>query len=214
MQIELKNVNKSFDNFKALKNINLSLKSGTKAAILGSNGAGKSTLIRAIMGFFRLDSGCILINEQDLSKNRLACIEKIAFFPQSPPALNLSVKEFINFSFKVQQMDKELFALCLDSFDFSLQEHEKKSFKLLSNGLKAKLLNSLALAKKSDILILDEPYASLDTASRLAFYELIKRQDKAKIMLFISHRASEIKELINTKIYMELGSIIQGEENV
>lgn len=204
---------KSFFGVKSLDCVDLEFKDGDKCAILGANGAGKSTLVRAIMGFYTLDSGQILVNAKEIKKHRKELLNDFAFTPQTPPPLALSVKDLVDFAKKAANLKEEFFNEALNAFEFDLKTHAKKPFRLLSGGLKAKLLNSLALGRQSKVLILDEPYASLDMKAREEFYSLLAKS-KSKIMLFITHREDEIRPLINARLSLELGKIANFERNI
>lgn len=211
--IKIINASKHFLGVKSLDNLSLEFKVGDKCAILGANGAGKSTLVRAIMGFYTLDSGQILINAKEIKKHRKELLNDFAFVPQTPPPLALSVKDLIDFAKEAANLNEEFFNEALNAFEFDLKTHDKKPFKLLSGGLKAKLLNSLALGRQSKVLILDEPYASLDMKAREEFYSLLAKS-KSKIMLFITHREDEIRPLINARLSLELGKIKTFDRNI
>lgn len=86
-----------------------------------------------------------------------------------------------------------------------------KSFFKLSGGMKQKMLIAISLAKKSNIIIYDEPTANLDPKARDDFYRLLKENEKEKISLFVTHRLDEVKDIVNRQIYMDLGKIISDE---
>ena len=86
-----------------------------------------------------------------------------------------------------------------------------KSFFKLSGGMKQKLLIAISLAKKSDIIIYDEPTANLDPDARDDFYRLLKQNEDDKVLLFVTHRLEEVKDLVNRQIYMDLGKITKDE---
>lgn len=86
-----------------------------------------------------------------------------------------------------------------------------KSFFKLSGGMKQKLLIAISLAKKSNIIIYDEPTANLDPKARDDFYRLLKQNEDEKVLLFVTHRLEEVKELINRQIYMDMGKVVSDE---
>jgi len=86
-----------------------------------------------------------------------------------------------------------------------------KSFFKLSGGMKQKLLIAISLAKKSNIMIYDEPTANLDPQARDDFYRLLKQDNSEKVLLFVTHRLEEVKSIVNKEIYMDLGKIISNE---
>lgn len=87
-----------------------------------------------------------------------------------------------------------------------------KSFFKLSGGMKQKMLIAISLAKKSEIIIYDEPTANLDPKARDNFYRLLKENENGKISLFVSHRLDEIKDIVNRQIYMDLGKVLSDEK--
>ena len=87
-----------------------------------------------------------------------------------------------------------------------------KSFFKLSGGMKQKMLIAISLAKKSDIIIYDEPTANLDPKARDDFYRLLKQNEEEKVLLFVTHRLEEVKDLVNRQIYMDLGKIISDDK--
>jgi len=87
-----------------------------------------------------------------------------------------------------------------------------KSFFKLSGGMKQKLLIAISLAKKSDIIIYDEPTANLDPKARDDFYRLLKKNEDDKVLLFVTHRLEEVKDLVNRQIYMDLGKIVSDDK--
>ena len=86
-----------------------------------------------------------------------------------------------------------------------------KSFFKLSGGMKQKLLIAISLAKKSNIIIYDEPTANLDPKARDDFYRLLEQNEDQKTLLFVTHRLEEVKELVNRQIYMDMGKIVSDE---
>lgn len=77
--------------------------------------------------------------------------------------------------------------------------------------MKQKLLIAISLAKKSSIIIYDEPTANLDPKARDDFYRLLEQNEEQKTLLFVTHRLEEVKELVNRQIYMDMGKIVSDE---
>lgn len=209
--IKIQNVSKKFQKSLCLDDVSLEFKSGDKVAIMGANGAGKTTLIRAIMGYYHIDSGKVSVEGFEPIKHRVKVLENISFIPQLPPPIKISLHELINYTIKSTNTKKEDIYKYSKRMDFDITSHGDKSFFKLSGGMKQKLLIAIAMAKKNKIMIFDEPTANLDPKGREIFYDMIKEVDKNAIMLFITHRLDEIKMLVNRKIYMDLGRVAQDE---
>jgi len=206
------NITKSFQGARVLDNVNIQIDTGDKIAVMGPNGAGKTTLIRAILGFYHIDSGSIEVNGYDPIKQRVDVLKSISFIPQLPPPIKLSLDEMISFISKSSGVSKELIYEEAYKMDLDIKSNLYKQFFKLSGGMKQKLLIAIALSKKSSLLVFDEPTANLDPKAREHFYNLLTNLDDSCSTLFITHRLDEIEKLVNRKIYMDLGKIVEDEK--
>ncbi len=209
--IEIRDAVKKFLDVNVLNHVNLKIEEGDKIALMGPNGAGKTTLVRAILGFYHLDSGEINVKGFNPIKNRVKVLDHISFIPQTPPPIKLSLQELLEYVSKSSKISKDSIIRESLKMDLDIANHLKKPFFKLSGGMKQKLLIAIALAKNSDILIFDEPTANLDPKAREKFYELLTLLDDRISTIFITHRLEEIEDLVNRQIYMDLGSIVEDE---
>lgn len=207
-----KDVTKSFMGTKVLDNVNLTINQGDRIAMMGPNGAGKTTIVRALLGFYHIDSGEIQVNGADPIKNRVDVLKHISFIPQLPPPVKLSIEELLSFVEKSSAISREKIFLESERMDLDLKNQLNKPFFKLSGGMKQKLLIAIALSKKSNLLIFDEPTANLDPKGREKFYELLTEIDPSCSTLFITHRLDEIEGLVNRQIYMDLGKVVEDEK--
>ncbi len=211
MIIEAKDIAKKFMKEYVLDHIDLNIHSGDRVALMGPNGAGKTTLVRAILGFYRLDNGLMQVFGKDPVKSRIEVLNGISFIPQLPPPIKLSIEELLTYVSKSSNIPSENIFKEAERMELNLKANLSKPFFKLSGGMKQKLLIAIALSKKSDLLIFDEPTANLDPKGREQFYDLLDEIDKSCSTIYITHRLDEIEPLINRKIYMELGKIIEDE---
>ncbi len=210
--IKIKNLTKTFGTQNSLDNISLELNKEDRVIIMGQNGAGKTTLIRSILGQYIPTNGEIEVAGFNPFKNRVDTISKIGFVPQLPPPIKLTVEELINFAVKSSNIDKdEIVELC-SKMDLDIKSHFKKIFFKLSGGMKQKLLIAIAIAKKPEIFIFDEPTANLDPKGRESFYEIIKEYSKDRLTIFISHRIEEVSNMVNRKVELDLGKVVLDEK--
>jgi ABC-2 type transport system ATP-binding protein len=212
MLVVAKNISKKFMGTKVLDNVSLTINGGDRIAMMGPNGAGKTTLVRAILGFYHIDSGEISVNGFDPVKKRVDVLKNISFIPQLPPPVKLSIEELLMYVERSSGVSKEKIFEESSKMDLDLKSHIKKPFFKLSGGMKQKLLIAIALSKKSSLLIFDEPTANLDPKGREKFYELLTEIDTECSTLFITHRLDEIEGLVNRKIYMDLGKVTEDEK--
>ena len=210
--IQVTNLTKKFGSTISLDNISVNFKKNDYIALMGANGAGKTTLIRSIMGYYHPNSGNISINGLDPIKQRIKVLEKISFVPQLPPPIRLSISELIEYISASAKVDKELIKHYSNEMKLDISSNMNKSFFKLSGGMKQKLLIAISLAKKSDIIIYDEPTANLDPKARDDFYKLLKENEDEKLLLFITHRKEEVEKIVNREIYMDMGKIISDDK--
>lgn len=209
--INIENLSKKFEKTLSLDSITLLFKKGDAIALMGANGAGKTTLVRSILGYYHPSSGKVLVNDLNPIQNRIEVLKHISFVPQLPPPIKLNLNELIHYVTKSSSIDKkDIFHYC-DEMKFDIKSNLGKSFFKLSGGMKQKLLIAISLAKKSDIIIYDEPTANLDPEARDDFYELIKIHEKDKLSLFVTHRIEEVKDIVNRQIYMDMGKVTSDE---
>ena len=209
--IKVSNLTKKFGTHLSLENVNCEFNKNESIALMGANGAGKTTLIRSIMGYYHPNSGEVLINGLNPIKERVAVLKHISFVPQLPPPIKLSIEELMQYISVSAEVDKELIKHYANEMKLDISSNLSKSFFKLSGGMKQKLLIAISLAKKSDIIIYDEPTANLDPKARDDFYRLLQQNEEEKVLLFVTHRLEEVKELINRQIYMDLGKIVSDE---
>lgn len=209
--IQVKNLTKKFSSHISLDNVNIEFNKNEYIALMGPNGAGKTTLIRSILGYYHPNSGGVLINGLDPIKQRVDVLEHISFVPQLPPPIKLSLNELMQYIEASSNVDKDLIMHYANEMKLDIKENLNKSFFKLSGGMKQKMLIAISLAKKSNIIIYDEPTANLDPKARDDFYRLLEENEEDKILLFVTHRLDEIKDIVNRQVYMDLGKIISDE---
>lgn len=209
--IEIKNLTKKFGSHVSLDNVSCSFKKNDSVALMGANGAGKTTLIRSILGYYHPDSGEVLINGSNPIKERIKVLQDISFVPQLPPPIKLSIQELMHYISVSANVEVELIKHYANEMKLDISANLSKSFFKLSGGMKQKLLIAISLAKKSSIIIYDEPTANLDPKARDDFYRLLTKKEDEKTLLFVTHRLEEVQELVNRQIYMDMGKIISDE---
>ncbi len=210
--VEVRNVTKKFMGAKVLDDVTLDIAVGEQVAMMGPNGAGKTTLVRAILGFYHLDGGTVRVEGCNPITERTKVLANIGFIPQLPPPVKLSVSELLTFVQRSTGTEKERIMAQSEAMELDVKRHIDKPFFKLSGGMKQKLLIAIALAKKSRLLVFDEPTANLDPKAREHFYGLLSSLDYEHASIFITHRLEEVEGLVNRKIYMDLGKVVEDEK--
>lgn len=204
--IEIKDIQMSYGKFKALKGIDLMLGKGQAAALMGPNGSGKSTLLKSILGLVIPESGKIIVNGEDtkdqyLYRNNTGYMPQLANYPE-----NLKVKELFNIVKDIRSRYKNLDEELIEKF--KIHEIYDKYFGQLSGGYKQRVTASLAFLFDPEMLILDEPTASLDPLStEILKTKIIETKKKDKLIIISSHIISEMDELADRIIYLLDGSV-------
>ncbi len=211
MMIKISSLTKKFGKHISLDNVNCEFHKNESIALMGANGAGKTTLIRSILGYYHPDEGEVLIDGKNPIKNRTDVLKHISFVPQLPPPIKLSLSELIQYISISADVDKDLIHHYANEMKLDIKSNINKSFFKLSGGMKQKMLIAISLAKKSEIIIYDEPTANLDPKARDDFYRLLKQNEDEKVLLFVTHRLEEVKDLVNRQIYMDLGKVVSDE---
>jgi len=210
--IKVSNLTKKFGSHVSLDSVNCEFNKNESIALMGANGAGKTTLIRSILGYYHPNDGEVLINGLNPIKERVKVLENISFVPQLPPPIKLSLDELMQYISIGAKVDRDLIMHYANEMKLDISANLNKSFFKLSGGMKQKMLIAISLAKKSNIIIYDEPTANLDPKARDDFYRLLKQNEDEKVLLFVTHRLEEVKDLVNRQIYMDLGKIISDDK--
>jgi len=209
--IKVKNLTKKFGSTVSLDNVTIDFNKNDSIALMGANGAGKTTLIRSILGYYHPDNGSVMVNGLDPIKERQEVLKHIAFVPQLPPPIKLSIDELIKYIEVSANVKRDTIVEYANEMKLDIKSNINKSFFKLSGGMKQKLLIAIALSQESNIVIFDEPTANLDPKARDDFYRLLEGKQKDKVLLFVTHRLEEVKDLVNREIYMDLGKVVSDE---
>lgn len=211
--IQISNITKKFGNQIVLNDINLTIKGSSKVLIIGQNGAGKSTLMKAILGELVCDKGSITIDGIDPVKDRKNALRFLSFVPQMPPPLRLKVSEICEYSISSTSSSLDDIKMYLRELEFDYDSECKKPFYKLSGGMKQKVLIAIALARHSKTIMFDEPTANLDPEARDRFLQILGSKFKDHTLIFISHRLSEVKGIVDRVIEMDLGNVMKDSKD-
>ena len=223
MLLEVKKLNKSFNQTKAVNDVSFSLSKGEILSIIGPSGSGKSTLLKLIGGLERLDSGDIYINNIHIGsaskKEKKKAQEHIGFIFQDFALFDhLSIKDNIGLASKVvYKKDKSW----IDSETnrllslFGLSDKRLNYPLTLSGGEKQRIAIARALITKPSLLLFDEPTSALDQASIGDLVEIIKQLKKEDIgILIVTHDLNFAKQVSDRLLFMRDSSIIFNRDMV
>lgn len=212
--IDFEKITIKYNNITAINNLSFDVSKNEIVALLGPSGCGKSTILRAIAGFETVDSGKILINDSIATEKRILILpekrqigmvfQDFALFP------HLSIKQNIAFGLKggkqiIQKRVADLLKLIKMEAFGDRMPHE------ISGGQQQRVAVARALAPKPDIILLDEPFSSLDSALRTQLREEIRDIFKAENVsaLIVTHDQAEAFEFADRIIVLKDGEKVQ-----
>ena len=202
--LECKNLSKSFDNKKILKDINLIIPRGKIVGLLGKNGQGKTTLIKLINDLLTPTSGEILIEGKHPgveSKKIISYLPERTYLDKEMKVIDTLnyFKEFYD-NFDIDKAKKLLKDLDLD-INYKISK--------MSKGMQEKLQLILVMSRSAELYILDEPLGGVDPATRDYILDTILSNFKEGSSVIIStHLISDIERILDEVIFIDKGKII------
>lgn len=204
--LEIKNLNKSYEDF-ALKDISFSLPKGYIMGFVGQNGSGKTTTIRSILNMAKIDSGKISVFGLDSVTDTIAIKERLGVVFDS-----LYLAEHLN----IKQIEQQLkpFYKDWDSKEFFSRAKEfdlpeKKKIGDFSKGMKMKLMITIALSHKAELIILDEPTSGLDPVARDELLDILAEyiEDENRGVLFSTHITADVERIADYVTILHDGKV-------
>lgn len=211
MQINLRNINKSFSDKHILKDVSFEAKSGTPLGFLGRNGAGKTTTIRILMDVFGPDSGQILVDDKPFDRKNF----KIGYMPEERGLYpNVAVSDQLTYIAELKGMPakeaKQSAKYWVDRFELS--DYFDKKLETLSKGNQQKIQIIQAVIDDPDILILDEPFSGLDPVNSKGLADVMMEfVQKDRIVIFSSHQMASVEEFCDDIVIINAGEIILND---
>jgi len=209
--VRVNNLSKNFSSFEAVKEISFSINESEILGLLGPNGCGKTTTIGMMLGLLKPTSGEVIINGLNVEKNRINLLKKMNFIsPYIELPKKLTVKENLLVYGKLYSVNGINNRIDYLTETLRLSEFINKKTGELSSGQKNRVSLAKAVVNDPDILLLDEPTASLDPETGdfvRTFIEKISSEKKMSILL-ASHNMNEVKRLCKNILMMKDGKII------
>ena len=205
--IEVKNVTKTFGDFKALDGLELTVPKGAVYGLVGPNGAGKTTILKTIAGIYKQTEGEVLINgekvfENVAVKNKMAFISDDLYFFTAYSILDTAkfyAKTYPLWSWERFESLKEIFKIDVN-----------RKVRRLSKGMQKQVAFWLAVCARPEILLLDEPVDGLDPVMRRQIWTILMSEveDKKMTVLVSSHNLRELDDVSDHVGIMNKGKVI------
>jgi ABC-2 type transport system ATP-binding protein len=206
--IQVNHVVKTFDGFRALDGLSMSVERGSIYGLVGPNGAGKSTILRHIMGIYRPDSGSVLVDGQPVYENP-AVKAKIAAIPDElyyfTSATTRDMMKFYRGLYP--RFDDKRYQALKDAFP---EVDEKQAIRRLSKGMQKQSAFWLALCCNPDLLVLDEPVDGLDPVMRRQVWSLLMGDvaQRGTTVLVSSHNLRELEDVCDHVGILSHGKVL------
>ena len=217
MSIEIRNINKQFGDFHALRNVSLDIQSGELIALLGPSGCGKTTLLRIIAGLETADAGSILFSGEDTTDVHVRERQVGFVFQHYALFRHMTVFENVAFGLRVkprsvrpseEQIKKKVHELLgLVQLDWLADRFPPQ----LSGGQRQRIALARALAVEPKVLLLDEPFGALDAKVRKELRRWLRRlHDELSVTsIFVTHDQEEALEVADRVVLMNGGKVEQ-----
>ena len=212
MQLQLKDIHKSFGEKQVLKGITFSAESGKAFGLLGRNGAGKTTTIRILMDVFPADSGEVLLDGRPIDYTRTG----LGYLPEERglyPKKKI-IDQLVYFA-ELKGCARKDAVKAIDYWldRLEMTEYRNKRLDTLSKGNQQKIQLITAVAHDPEIVILDEPFSGLDPVNAILLKDVVREEiSKGKIVLFSSHQMNYIEEFCDSIAILNKGEIVlQGD---
>ena len=213
--INLQGISKVYKETAALKPLNLTVKKNSIFGFLGPNGAGKTTTMKLILGLIKPSTGSGTIFGLDIVKDNIKIREKIGYLPQEVKMYEyMTAREILEFTFRFyfkgpkSEIDKrvnEMLELA------RLEEKADRPIKTFSGGEKQRLGIAQAQINYPDLLILDEPAASLDPIGRREVLDVLERLREFTTVFYSTHILDDVERVSDTVAILDHGElIVQG----
>lgn len=206
--IQVNNVIKEFEGFRALDGVNMHVKKGAIYGLVGPNGAGKSTIIRHLTGVYRQDAGEVFVKGEEVFENRMVK-EKIAYIPDELfyflQADTLEMMRYYEGLYPT--FDKNMFMALKEYFPTI---DLKRNIRRLSKGMQKQVAFWLAICCKPEVLILDEPVDGLDPVMRRQIWSILMAEVAEREMTVVvsSHNLRELEDVCDHVGIMNKGKVI------
>lgn len=208
--LEVKNLVKSYGDFRAVQGISFSLKPGDIFGFIGSNGAGKTTTIRMLATLLEPTSGTASLNGIDVVENPMEIRRMIGYMPDFFGLYDdVKVWEYLDFFASIYRVKKreQVIDEVLELTDLTIKKHA--FVQSLSRGMQQRLCLARCLVHDPKLLLLDEPASGLDPRARAELKELIAELGRmGKIVIISSHILPELSDFCNTVGIIERGNML------
>jgi ABC-2 type transport system ATP-binding protein len=215
MFIEIKNINKTYVNHQALKNININIPKQSIFGLLGPNGAGKTSLIRILTQITQADSGTILFEGEKLKEQH---IYEIGYLPEERGLYKkMQIGEQLLYFAELKGLSnaeaRKKVKYWVDKFE--IKDWLNKKVEELSKGMQQKVQFIASVIHQPKLIILDEPFSGFDPQNaQLLVNEILRLRDEGSTIIFSTHRMETVEKLCDDIALINQSEVVlSGNKN-
>lgn len=202
--LEVKAVDKSFDNKKIIDNVSFNIEQGKIVGLLGKNGSGKSTILKMINDLLTIDEGEILINGEHIgvdTKSQISYLPERTYLESGQ-----TVKQVFDFFEDFySDFDRSKAEKLLKDLDLDINASLSK----MSKGMKEKIQLILVMSRKAKLYILDEPLGGVDPSTRdYIMQTILSNFGDDSSLLITTHLIADVEKILDEVIFIDKGKII------
>lgn len=215
-RLSLNDINVELGKKRILKNVSLEVREGQLISLLGSSGCGKSTLLKTVAGIIEPSSGDVLIDGKSVlgvpvhRRGAVIVFQDLRLFP------HMTVAENVEFALKMSGMKKQQYReIAREQLaKVRLEGLEDRRISQISGGQMQRVALARAFAVNPSVMLLDEPFSSLDEELRLEMGELLLelQRESALTAVLVTHDTQEARRLSDAIAYMKDGEIVRFED--
>ncbi|NLK21975.1 MAG: ABC transporter ATP-binding protein [Epulopiscium sp.] len=212
--IEINNLTKNYGQYKAVDNVNFTVKKGEILGFLGPNGAGKSTTMNIITGYISATEGTVKVDGFDVLEQPGEVKKRIGYLPELPPLyMDMTVGEYLKFVCNIKKVASSSQKDTLDKVMNAVKISDMKSrlIKNLSKGYKQRVGLAQAMIGDPEVLILDEPTVGLDPKQIIEIRNVIKNLGKKHTIILSSHILSEVSAVCDRVLIINKGKVVASD---
>jgi len=213
--IQVDHISKHFGATQAVKDVTFEVNPGEIFGLLGPNGAGKTTSIRIILDIFKPDTGSVQVLGGKMTEEKK---NLIGYLPEERGLYqDIPVERCLNFLALLKGMDQAIASERIDQLlkQFDLADVRNKKVKELSKGMQQKAQLITTLVHEPQLIIIDEPFSSLDPVNTQMVKDLLmEERKKGKAVVMCTHQMAQVEQLCDRLVLIDKGEVVlQGSLN-
>jgi ABC-2 type transport system ATP-binding protein len=213
--IQVEHISKHFGATQAVKDVTFDVNPGEIFGLLGPNGAGKTTSIRIILDIFKPDTGSVQVLGGKMTEEKK---NLIGYLPEERGLYqDIPVERCLQFLALLKGMDKATASIRIDQLlkKFDLADVRNKKVKELSKGMQQKAQLITTLVHEPQLIIIDEPFSSLDPVNTQMVKDLLmEERKKGKVVVMCTHQMAQVEQLCDRLVLIDKGEVVlQGKLN-